>query len=187
MKNFKPKSWFQPQAVIIIGTYDADGTPNAMNAAWAGTWDEDEIMISMGSHQTTVNLNSNPEFTVAFATRETLVAADYVGLVSGKKVKDKVARTDWKVEKAEHVNAPVFTDFPMTLECRIERKIDPSETGYYIVAKIVNIVVDENYLAEDGKPDIERMHLITYDPVHFGYLEIGKRVGNAFSDGKQLK
>ena len=56
MKNFDPKAWFMPQAVIIIGTYDADGTPNAMNAAWAGQWDGDKIMISMGNHQTTVNL-----------------------------------------------------------------------------------------------------------------------------------
>lgn len=187
MKKFSPKPWFMPQAVIIIGTYDADGTPNAMNAAWAGTWDNDEIMISMGNHQTTENLNSNADFTIAFATTETLVAADYVGIVSGKRVKDKVAKTGWTVQKGEIVNAPVFTDFPMTFECRIERKIDESETGYYIVAKILNILVNEDFLAEDGKPDLVKMHLISYDPVHTGYLEIGKRVGNAFSDGKKLK
>ena len=157
------------------------------NAAWAGQWDGDKIMISMGNHQTTVNLNANPDFTIAFATTETMVAADFVGVVSGKKVKDKVAKTGWKVEKGEKVNAPVFTDFPMTMECRIERKIDESETGYYIVAKIVNIRVNEEYLAEDGKPDLEKMHLLTFDPIHLGYLEIGKRVGNAFKDGTQLK
>ena len=85
------------------------------------------------------------------------------------------------------MNAPVFTDFPMTMECRILRKIDESEEGYYIVAEIVNILVDEAYLAEDGKPDVEKMQLITYDPVHYGYISIGERVGNAFSDGKKLK
>ena len=84
MKNFDPKAWFMPQAVIIIGTYNADGTPNAMNAAWAGQWDGDKIMISMGNHQTTVNLNANPDFTIAFATTETMVAADFVGVVSGR-------------------------------------------------------------------------------------------------------
>jgi flavin reductase (DIM6/NTAB) family NADH-FMN oxidoreductase RutF len=187
MKSFKGRAWFMPQSVIVIGTYNADGTPNAMNAAWSGQWDNDRIMISMGNHQTTVNLNANPDFTVAFATTETMVAADYVGVVSGKKVKDKVARTGWKVEKGEQVNAPVFTDFPMTMECRIEHRIDESETGYYIVAKILNIRVSEEYLAEDGKPDIEKMHLLAFDPVHLGYLEIGKRVGNAFKDGTQLK
>ena len=75
----------------------------------------------------------------------------------------------------------------MTMECRILRKIDESEEGYYIVAEIVNILVDEGYLAEDGKPDVEKMQLITYDPIHHGYVELGKRVGNAFSDGKKLK
>lgn len=176
-----------PNAVLVIGTYNADGTPNAMNAGWAGQWDNDKIMIAMGNHQTMVNLNANPDFTVAFATTETLVAADYVGMVSGKKVKDKVAKTGWSVEKGEQVNAPVFTDFPMTMECRIERKIDDQSRLTHIVAKILNIRVNEEYLAEDGKPDLEKMHLLTFDYVHFGYLEIGKRVGNACKDGTQLK
>lgn len=187
MKNFRARSWFVPQAVIVIGTYDENGTPNAMNAAWAGTWDEDKIVISLGSHQTTDNLKRTPELTVGFATRETMVAADYVGLVSGRKVKDKVARTGWTVKKAEHVDAPLFAELPMTLECRVEKTLDESESGCYVIAKIENIAVDDRYLAADGKPDLEKMHLITYDPVHMGYLEIGQRVGNAFADGKALK
>ncbi|MDE6527482.1 MAG: flavin reductase [Muribaculaceae bacterium] len=187
MKNFKPKAWMLPQPVLIIGTYDADGTPNAMNAAWAGQWDMTEIMISMGAHATTDNLNRCPEFTVAFATADTMTAADYVGIVSGKKQHDKVARTGWKAAKAENVNAPVFDCFPMTLECRIKEKLYESETGYYIIAEIVNILCDEKHLAADGKPDVENMHLITFDPVHDGYIALGARVGNAFSDGKALK
>ena len=97
------------------------------------------------------------------------------------------AKTGWNFEKSKNVNAPVFTDFPMTLECRVKEKIDESAEGYYIVAEIVNILVDEKYLAEDGKPDVEKMQLITYDPVHHGYIALGLRVGNAFADGKQLK
>ena len=91
------------------------------------------------------------------------------------------------MQRAENVEAPVFTDFPMTLECRILRKIDESEEGYYIVAEIVNVLVNEDFLAEDGKPDVEKMHLIVYDPIHHGYMELGSRVGNAFLDGKKLK
>ncbi len=117
---------------------------------------------------------------------QTMVAADYVGIVSAKSEPNKMNKTGWTAVKAENVNAPVFTDFPMTLECRIKEKIDESETGYYIVAEIVNIVCNEEYLAEDGKPDIEKMHLITFDPIHNGYLQLGQRVGNAFSDGKEL-
>ena len=187
MKSFGQKSWMLPQPVLIIGTYNSDGTPNAMNAAWGGQWDGKEIMISMGSHATTENLARCGDFTVAFATKDTMVASDFVGIVSAKNDPAKIKKTGWTAIKSEKVNAPVFTDFPMTLECRILRKIDESEEGYYIVAEIVNILVHEEYLALDGKPDVGKMQLIAYDPIHHGYMELGKRVGNAFSDGKALK
>ena len=187
MKSFGQKAWVLPQPVLIIGTYNSDGTPNAMNAAWGGQWDSKEIMISMGAHATTENLSRCEEFTVAFATKETMVASDFVGIVSAKNDPEKMLKTGWMATKAEHVNAPVFTDFPMTMECRIVRKIDETEEGYNLVAEIVNILVDEAYLGEDGKPDVEKMQLITYDPVHHGYIGLGERVGRAFADGKKLK
>lgn len=187
MKNFESKAWMLPQPVLIIGTYNADGTPNAMNAAWGGQWDYMEIFISMGAHATTENLKRCGEFTVAFATVDTLTAADYVGIVSARNNPRKMDATGWTAVKGEHVNAPVFGCFPMTMECRIKSKLDESETGCYIIADIVNIVCDERYLAADGKPDVEKMRLITFDPVHNGYIELGRRVGNAFADGKKLK
>lgn len=186
-KNFKPKAWLLPQPVLIIGTYNADGTPNAMNAAWGGQWDMNEIMISMGKHATTENLNRCGDFTVAFATAESLVTSDYVGITSAKSTPDKMERAGWKSSRAENVNAPVFDVFPMTMECRIKEKLNESPTGYYIIAEIVNIVCKDEFLAADGKPDVEKMKLITFDPVHNGYIELGSRVGDAFSAGKALK
>ena len=187
MKSFNSKPWILPQPVLIIGTFDKNGKPNAMNAAWGGQWDMNEIMISLGSHATTDNLKENEDFTVAFATVETMVASDYVGIVSGRNTPEKMQKTGWTVETAPNVNAPVFKEFPMTLECRVKEKIDESETGYYLVAEIVNILCDEKYLADDGKPDVAQMELITFDPVHHTYIQLGKTVGKAFSDGKQLK
>ena len=151
MKSFKSTAWLLPQPVLIIGTYDKEGNPNAMNAAWGGQWDMNEIIISLGSHQTTDNLAVNPEFTVAFATAETMVASDYVGIVSGRNTPDKMEKTGWTIEKAPNVNAPIFKEFPMTLECRVKQKIDESETGYYLVAEIVNILCDEKYLADSPR------------------------------------
>ena len=187
MKSFGKKAWLLPQPVLVIGTYNEDGAANAMTAAWAGQWDAHEIVISMGSHATTVNLGRCGDFTVAFATRETMVATDFVGMVSAKSEPEKMQKTGWTAVKAEKVDAPVFTDFPLTLQCRIKEKLYESETGCYIVAEIVDIVCRDEYLADDGKPDMERMHLITFDPIHNGYVELGQRVGNAFCDGKNLK
>ena len=186
MKSFKSNAWMLPQPVLIIGTYDKDGKPNAMNAAWGGQWDMKEIMISLGSHATTDNLKDNADFTVTFATVGTMVAADFVGIVSGRNTPDKMEKTGWTAEKAPNVNAPVFKEFPMTLECRIKEKLDQSESGYNLVAQIVNVLCDEKYLALDGEPDVEKMGIITFDPVHHTYIQLGEKVGHAFADGAQL-
>ena len=187
MKSFNSKPWILPQPVLIIGTYDNDGNPNAMNAAWGGQWDMNEIMISLGSHATTDNLKENADFTVAFATVQTMVAADYVGIVSGRNTPDKMQKTGWTAQKAPLVNAPVFMEFPMTLECRVKEKLDESDSGYNLVGEIVNVICDEKYLDADGNPDVGKMELITYNPVQHTYIQLGKTVGNAFADGAQLK
>ena len=188
MKNFKPNAWVLPQPVLIIGTYNEDGTPDAMNAAWGGQWDHNELFICLGSHATTDNLNRNGGvFTVAFATADTLPAADYVGIVSARKDPSKMEKTGWKFHKGENVDAPVFECFPMTMECRIKEKIHEDEAGFYMVAEILNIVCDEKYLNAAGRPDVEKMRLITFDPINNGYIELGQRVGAAFHDGLKLK
>ncbi len=186
MKQFQPAAWFLPQPVTILGTYNEDGSPNAMNAAWAGQWDMKEIMISMGAHQTTANLNREGVFTLAFATEELLVTADYVGIVSGKDVADKVARTGWAVENAEKIHAPLFTDFPLSFECRIKEKHDESASGCYIVAEVLNIHAPEDVLGADGIPDMAKMNLIVYNPIQHTYHKLGPAVGKAFADGKKI-
>lgn len=186
MKSFGSKPWLLPQPVLIIGTYDKEGKPNAMNAAWGGTWDMHEIVISLAPHATTDNLDLKGEFTVTFATAKHMVAADYVGIVSARKVPEKMEKTGWKHEKAPNVDAPLFTDFPMTMECRVKECLNRSETGYMLIGEVVNILCDESCLAADGQPDIEKMDIISYDPVHYGYVTLGSRIGNAFADGKQI-
>ena len=187
MKSFGSKPWILPQPVLIIGTYDMYGKPNAMNAAWGGQWDNGEIMISLGSHATTDNLKGSRDLTVAFATAETMVAADYVGITSGRDNPDKMRKTGWTVEKAPNVNAPLFKELPMTLECRIKEKIDETASGYNLIAQIVNVLCDEKYLSIDGEPNVEKMGIITFDPIHHTYIQLGKTVGNAFADGAQLE
>ena len=187
MKSLKPNPWFLPQPVIIIGTYDADGTPNAMNAAWCGQHTPTQIILSLATHQTTDNLHRLGEFTVAFATARTMVGADFVGMTSGHHLHEKVAKTGWTVEKAPNVNAPLFKDFPVTFECRATAPLGDDQHEHFIVADIVNILADEAYLADDGNPDVEKMGLITYDPIHHTYIELGKTVGHAYAVGKALE
>lgn len=184
-KNFGAKSWLYPMPVLIIGTYDETGIPDAMNAAWGMISDTDKVTICLdASHKTVKNILIKKDFTVSMADAKNVIAADYVGIVSGNDVPDKVAKTGWHVTKSEFVDAPIFEELPMTLECKM---ISYDEETELMTGEIVNICVDESILGEDGKIDLTKFQPITYDPVHHNYLTLGEKIGNAFKDGKQLK
>ena len=184
-KDFGVKSWFYPLPVLIIGTYNDDGSADAMNAAWGGLYDSDlvELCLSAG-HRTTKNIQKKRAFTISFADAAHVTAADYVGIVSGNNAANKLEKTGWHTTKSEFVDAPVIDELPMTLECSLV-SYDPATCR--LVGKIVNVSADEKVLDGDGKIDPDKLHPITFDPIHSAYRKLGEKVGNAFRDGNQLK
>lgn len=183
-KNFGKKSWLYPMPVLIIAAYDEGGVPNVMNAAWGGIFTDDHIGICLSEgHKTTKNIRATGAFTVSMATAGQLTACDYVGIVSGNKEPDKFAKAGFTAERSEFVNAPVIKELPMTLECELVSYDDESN---HLVGRIVNVSADESILT-DGKIDVAKLRPVTYDPVNNKYIELGAKVGNAFSDGKKLK
>ena len=183
-KNFGSQHWLFPQPVLMIATYNEDGTPDIMNAAWGGISDSDEISISISNtHKTAKNLLKRGAFTVSFATVDQVAACDYVGLVSGNKVPDKFARAGFHAVKSEFVDAPLVEELPMALECRV-RSYD-TETDI-LRGEIVNVSADETILT-DGKIDPAKLRPIVFDPVNHDYLELGEKAGKAFGEGNKLK
>lgn len=182
-KNFGAQPWLVPQLVALISAYDEDGTPNVMNAAWGGTYANNQVMFCISAgHKTTKNILARKAFTVGIANEANLVAADYVGLVSGNRVGNKFEQAGFHALRSEFVDAPLIEEIPLTLECRLAGQ---TESGC-IIGEVVNVSADESILAEDGKPDISKMGAISFDPVHHDYLLVEKCVGKAFSDGKRL-
>ena len=184
-KNFGAKAILYPMPVLIIGTYDENGKPNAMNAAWGGISEETQISICIDdTHKTAKNVVKAGAFTVSIADAENVVACDYVGIVSGDKESDKIEKAGWHVTKSEFVNAPLFEELPLALECEL---ISYDEKTCRLVGEIVNVSADERTLDENGKIDLNKFSPITYDPVHHTYHKIGEVIGKAFSDGLKLK
>lgn len=184
-KNFGAKAILYPMPVLIIGTYDEKGTPNAMNAAWGGISEETEISICVDdSHKTADNVISSGAFTVSIADKNNVVAADYVGIVSGNNQEDKIAKCGWTAEKSDFVNAPLFKELPLTLECKVKSY---DKDTCRLVGEIVNISADESILDDKGRISLDKFFPITYDPVGHTYRTLGEVVGKAFSDGKRLK
>ncbi|MBO5082896.1 MAG: flavin reductase family protein [Lachnospiraceae bacterium] len=179
--NFGPKPFIYPMPVLIIGTYDENGVPNAMNAAWGTITDMNEITISMSPHKTTENFLKTGAFTVSIATENTVVPCDYVGVESASKVPDKFAKAGFHATRSEYVNAPLIDELPMALECKVKSYEDE-----ILVGEIVNVCADESILT-DGKIDPKKLKPIAYDPVNHTYVGFGNVVGKAFADGLKLK
>ena len=184
-KDFGPKTMCYPMPVFIIGTYNEDGTPNAMNAAWGGISEEMEISICVdNSHKTAENLLARKAFTVSMATAQHVAACDYVGIVSGNKEPNKFAKAGFHATESRFVDAPLIDELPLALECEMI-SYDPESCR--LVGRILNVSVDESVLGENGKVDVAKLRPITYDSMNHHYLVLGEKVGQAFHDGAQLK
>lgn len=183
-KNFGAKPILYPQPVFIIASYSEEGIPNAMNAAWGGIGEEDQIIMCISAeHKTTKNVLARKAFTVSMATADHVAACDYVGIVSGDKTEDKFARAGFHATKSEFVDAPLIDELPMAVECTLI-SYDPETC--LMTGRIVNVCADESVLT-DGKIDPAKLRPITFDPANNAYLVLGEKVGNAFRDGLVLR
>ena len=183
-KDYGPKAALYPMPVFVLGTYDDDGTPNAMTAAWGGISNDTEIGICISrDHQTTFNIEKRKAFTVMIGDAAHASECDYLGIVSGKDVKDKVAKAGLTTTKSGKVDAPIINEFAVCVECRV-KSWDPEAER--LVGEIVNLSIDEAVLT-DGRPDIAKIRPISYDALNHTYNLIGVSVGNAWKDGLRFK
>ena len=177
-KSIKTTEAIFPMPVLLVSTYNEDGSIDVMNAAWGTMVERNIVALNLTeTHQTVANIKKRKGFTVAIADAKHVTEADYFGVVSGKDTPDKFANSGLNAEKSELVDAPVITDFPIVLEC---------EFIEYQDSKVVNVTVDESVMKDD-KVDVDAVNAIAFDPYTHGYYKVGGRVGDAFKDGLKLK
>lgn len=184
--NMGAKLYVTPQPALMIATYDAEGTPDVMMAAWGGQYEGNQVCFQLGSHQTTDNLRLTKAFTLSYADARTVAESDYFGIVSGRDVKDKVARAGFTCTKSEHVNAPIIIEYPLAMECKVVEMIERDGGGAFVVGEIVNAVADPAILT-DGKIDIKKLAPVAWDASSFNYLTLGDSVGKAWHSGKAIQ
>ncbi len=184
--SIKNKQAIFPMPVLLIATYNEDGSVDVMNAAWGTMLDVDKVALNLTeTHKTVENIKRNKAFTVAIADAKHVVEADFFGVVSGNNDKDKFKKSGLTAIKSENLNAPIIDEFPINLECSfIEFQNDA--TGIGVIGKVENVLVDEEVM-EDGKINIDKVDAIAFDPFTAGYYRVSGRVGNAFKDGFKLK
>ena len=174
-----------PMPVLMIATYNEDGTIDVMNAAWGTMLERDHIILNLTeSHKTVKNIKKRKVFTVSIADAKHVAQADYFGVVSSNFVKDKFEKSGMHAVKSERVDAPIIEEYPITLECKVS-KIYNDDEGFRVVGEIVNVLADESVLDSNGKVDPTKLNAFVFDQFQNGYYAIGEKVGEAWKSGNK--
>lgn len=187
-KSLGAKTIVYPTPVLIVGTYDKKGKPNAMNVAWGGLCCSSPPSVAISLRKATYsygNVAARKAFTVNIPSESYVKEADYFGIASGIK-EDKFSVTKLTAVKSDLVDAPYIKEFPLILECKLTHTV---EIGLHtqFIGEILDVKVEESVLGEGGIIDMEKLHPILYAPEIRAYYGVGRFLGKAFSVGKQVK
>lgn len=175
-----------PMPVLMVATYNEDGSVNVMNAAWGTMQERGTVALNLTeTHKTVQNIKARGAFTVSIADAAHVVEADYFGVTSGNKIPDKLGKAGLTASRAEKVEAPVINEFPLCLECQFI-EYQSNDYGCGVIGKVINVTADERVMP-DGKLDMSLVNAIAFDPYTHGYYRVAERVGEAFKDGLKLK
>ena len=184
-KNIKTTEAVFPMPVLMIATFNEDGSVDVMNAAWGTMLERNMIALNLTeTHKTVENIKKRKAFTVSIADAKHVVEADFFGIASANTMKDKFERSGMTMTKSSVVDAPIINEFPICMECEFV-EYQGNENGIGVIGKVVRVSADENIL-NGNNIDVEKLEAIAFDPYTHGYYKVTKRVGEAFSDGKKL-
>lgn len=185
-KDIKHTESIFPMPVLMIATYNEDGSVDVMNAAWGTMQERGYVALNLTeSHKTVKNIKERKAFTVSIADAAHYVEADYFGVVSGNNTPDKFEKSGLTATKSDKVDAPIINEFPICFECEFVEYQD-NEYGVGVIGKVVNTSVDEKVMDGD-KVNISKVEAIAFDPYTHGYYKVTERIGEAFKAGLQLK
>ena len=185
-KQIKTTEAIFPMPVLLISTFNEDGSVDVMNAAWGTMLDRDVVALNLTeTHKTVQNIKERGGFVIHIADAKHVVEADFFGVVSGNKEPEKFKKSGLSFVKSDLVDAPVINELPIAMECEfIEYQND--DTGIGVIGKVLRTSVEEEHL-KDGRVDIDSVEAIAFDPYTHGYYKVGGRVGEAFSDGRKRR
>jgi flavin reductase (DIM6/NTAB) family NADH-FMN oxidoreductase RutF len=186
-KSIGAKTILYPTPVMVVGTYDKDGKPNVMTAAWGGICCSKPPCVAVSLRKATYtygNIVERRAFTISIPSEKFIREADFFGIVSGRE-RDKFSQAMLTPAESDIVDAPYVAEFPFVIECALLQTV---EIGLHtqFIGEVKDIKVDESALGEDGSPDIEKVRPFMFVPEGRAYYGVGRRLGEAFSIGREI-
>ncbi len=186
LKSLGVKPYVFPMPVLMIATYDEKEQIDVMNMAWGGICAENMVALNIDEdHKTAKNIKLRKAFTLSIADIDHLKEADFFGIASANTMADKFERSHMHAQKSTLVDAPIITEFPLTLECKV-KECQNTAYGFRVLGEIVNVLAEESVLDEWGRVDPTKLNAFVFDQFQNGYYAIGEKIGQAWKSGAEL-
>lgn len=173
---WKPGNMLYPLPAVMVTVSDGAGNDNIITIAWTGTVNSDPPMVSISVRKSRYShelLTKNGEFAINLVTRELVYAMDFCGVRSGRDM-DKFEAVKLTRQMASTIKAPLIKESPVSLECKVKQVMELGSHDMFL-AEVTAVVVDDKYMEEGGKFDLNASDLITYS--HGQYYTLGENVG----------
>ena len=173
---WKPGNMLYPAPAVMVSCMDEAGRANIMTAAWAGNISSDPVTVSVSIRPERYShgiIDRTGEFVINLTTRTLAYATDYCGVKSGRDM-DKFKQLGLTPAPSVKVRAPGIAESPVSLECRVVEKKNFGVHDVFL-AEVVGVDVDDRYLDEKGRFDLEKADLMAYS--HGAYFALGEKLG----------
>jgi flavin reductase (DIM6/NTAB) family NADH-FMN oxidoreductase RutF len=175
-QTWKPGNMVYPVPAVMVSCGRVNEKPNIITVAWCGTCNSQEPMayISVRPERYSYNIiKETGEFVINLVNKPLVFAADYCGVKSGRDV-DKFKEMQLTPLSMQHVGVPAIAESPVNIECRV-RQLVPLGSHDMFLADVLGVTVDDRYMDETGKFNLNDSGLVAYS--HGEYFELGKRLG----------
>lgn len=183
-----PQAFITPAPVLLVGTYDAEGRPNAVAAAWGGICCTQPPCLAVSLRRNTwssLSIQQRQAFSISIPGRAQVGQADFCGLVSGR-TENKFQMLGLTPQPGDHVDAPYVAECPVVLELLLRHTL---ELGSHIqfVGEIMDVKVAEACLTPEGLPDPARIDALSFMPLSKEYYGMGEFIARASAVGKTVR
>ncbi|MBS5062528.1 MAG: flavin reductase family protein [Hungatella hathewayi] len=173
---WKPGNMLYPVPVVMVSCQREGEKPNIITAAWCGTTSSTPAMLYVSIRPERYShgiISETKEFVVNLVNRDLVFATDYCGVKSGRDV-DKYKEMNLTPLPSKQIAAPGIEESPVNLECRV---VDIKSLGTHdmFLAEVVGVTVDDHYMDETGKFNLNQTGLVAYS--HGEYFELGEKLG----------
>ena len=176
-ESWRPGNMLYPVPAVMVSCQRPGEKPNIITIAWAGTVCSSPAMVSISVRKERYSydiLKETGEFVINLVTKDLVRAADFCGVRSGRDV-DIFQEMHLTEQPSQTIQSPGIGESPVNIECKVT-EVKPLGSHDLFLAEVTNVTIDDRYMNENGKFELNQSGLVAYS--HGEYFVLGEKAGS---------